>query len=150
MNAYFRQATESDCDLLYEWANDKTVRAGSFCSEPIPYEGHCRWFANVLASKEIIQLIYMVDNDPVGQVRLTVEGDKAELGYSICSRYRMQGQGKRMLGLLPEYIRENYPEIKAITAKVKPENAASHRNLLAVGYVKQYEEYELDVRAFEK
>ena len=38
MRLSLREVTAKDMDLLYEWANDPTVRQNAFHTEPIPYE----------------------------------------------------------------------------------------------------------------
>ena len=52
-----REVTAKDMDLLYEWANDPTVRQNAFHTEPIPYENHKMWFAKNLADREVLMYI---------------------------------------------------------------------------------------------
>lgn len=112
-------------DLLYRWANDPAVRSNSFQTEPIPYEVHRKWFAGIMAREDVIQFILMEDETPVGQIRLNVEGNDAEIGYSIAPEYRGRGYGRRLLQLAEEKVRSEYPAIHRLTGKVKPGNAAS-------------------------
>ena len=45
----FREATSSDVDLIFTWANDPEGRRFSFHHEPIPYEDHVNWFTRKLS-----------------------------------------------------------------------------------------------------
>ena len=85
---YLRDATQSDMDLLYAWANDPAVRKNSFKSNPIPYEDHIKWFKHIMEDDNVLQFIMMDDEKPVGQIRLNVDGDEAEIGYSIAAECR--------------------------------------------------------------
>ena len=72
-------------------------------------------------------------------------GDSAEIGYSVCAEKRGQGYGKIMLQMLCEKVRQEFPEIKKLTAKVKPENRASQKTFEAVGYKEIYHALEFNV-----
>ena len=85
MQQYLRNATIEDRDLLFEWANDAVVRKNSFSTEKISYEEHVNWYNKILDRDDCVQYIYMDGDCPVGQVRITLKDDEAEIGYSICS-----------------------------------------------------------------
>jgi len=138
-------ATLDDMDLLYEWANDDEVRKSSFSTEKILYEDHVKWFHRVLEREDCKQYIYYVDDIAVGQVRITIEGDKAEIGYSICSQYRGHGYAKRMLQVLKAQLKHDAPELKTLVAKVKPENVASQKVFMGLGYEETYRKYEIEI-----
>ena len=67
MRLSLREVTAKDMDLLYEWANDPTVRQNAFHTEPIPYEDHKMWFAKNLADRDV--LMYSVSDNCTGQRR---------------------------------------------------------------------------------
>ncbi len=142
---YLRKAEEKDIDLLYEWANDPVVRANSFCSDPISYEDHKKWFSRVITDPAILQFILMADDVPVGQIRLTVDNESAEIGYSIAGTYRGKGYGRRILQLIAEEVHEKHPEIKKLTAKVKPGNMASRKLFESESYSLKYYGYTLNL-----
>ena len=77
---YLRNADSQDIDLLFQWANERTVRKNAFSPAEITYEEHCRWFAQILAREDARQYIFMCEEEPVGQIRVTVEGSKAVIG----------------------------------------------------------------------
>ena len=92
---YLRETTEDDADLLFEWTNDASVRENSFSTDEISYDEHIRWFHHMLADDTIRQYIYMHEGEPAGQIRITIDGQTAEIGYSICKEKR--GMAKRWL-----------------------------------------------------
>ena len=141
---YLREATPTDMDLLFEWANDPAVRKNSFRSDPIPYEDHVKWFQHVMEDKNILQFILMDDDIPVGQIRLNLDNDEAEIGYSIVAEYRGKGYGHKILQLMIDKVHTEYPQIKKLIAKVKPENKASKKLFESEGYEMKYSCYSLD------
>ena len=93
MKGYLRQANKDDMDLLFEWANEESVRRNSFSMRTISYEEHQRWFTQILAKTDCKQYIYILEGEAIGQVRLQTDGDTAEISYSICSAKRCRGYG---------------------------------------------------------
>lgn len=142
MNGYLREAQENDTDLLYNWANEEAVRRNSFHTEQIPYSEHLNWFHNLLTSSCIKQYIYIDDGEPVGQVRITVDKDEAELSYSITKEKRGMGHARIMLTLLKQKVQEDFPQVKKLTAKVKSSNLASQKVFRGLNYESKYEVFE--------
>lgn len=122
-----RLATNEDMALLFEWANDRSVRNLSFCSEPISWETHVEWFQQMMHSQDVIQFIYECDDKLVGQVRLRIHNGAGLISYSIASEYRGNGKATQMLKLLERIVKKEYPELKELVAEVKEENLASRR-----------------------
>ena len=145
MNEYLRLVMQEDMDLLFEWANDDSVRQNSFSSEKILYEDHKKWFARLLERDDCRQYIYCLDEEPIGQVRVTVEGDKAEIGYSICADKRGMGYGKKILKLVREQVKKDLPKVQILVGRVKPENLASSKVFLDLGYEETYRQYEIKI-----
>lgn len=143
---FLREALQSDIELLYEWANDPIVRQNSFQTEEIPYDTHRKWFERMMENKNIVQYILMDGEEPVGQIRLMIDGDVAEIGYSISSLYRQKGYGRLILQSILEEVKHKYPEIKKLIAKVKPTNIASKKLFESEGYDMKYSCYALDTK----
>ena len=122
---YLRNATEDDRDLLFYWANDPVVRNCSFNQDPIPFESHIKWFDRLMKESSEKQFILMDGDVAVGQVRLNIIDDEAEIGYSIASEVRGCGYGSSIIRLITELVKEQFPQISKLIAKVKPENEAS-------------------------
>lgn len=140
---YLREATMQDMDLIYEWANDPAVRMNSFNSDPILYDTHVKWYNHVMSDESVLQFILMDEDTPVGQIRLNIDGDEAEIGYSIASDYRGKGYGHKVLQLVAEEVKVKHPDIKCLVAKVKPENIASSKLFEHEGYEMKYSCYTL-------
>lgn len=139
---YLRKAKKQDIDLLFHWVNEDSVRKSAFSTAKITYDEHKKWFENILIRDDVKQYIYMCDDEPIGQVRITIDGEMAEIDYSICVEKRCKGYGKIMLQLLYEQVKKDLPEIKTLIAKVKPDNLASRKVFEGVGYVEQYDVFE--------
>lgn len=135
---HLREATYEDMDLLYKWANDPAVRKNSFNSEPISYDNHVSWFNKIMEDNTVLQYILMKEDVPMGQIRLNIEGNDAEIGYSIAEEYRGKGYGHTILQLIAEEIRSNYPNITNLIAKVKTDNTASNMLFKKEGYTMEY------------
>lgn len=88
-----------------------------------------------------------MDNDiPVGQIRLNVVGEEAEISYSIGAEYREKGYGRKAIQLVAGEIQKNYSEINCLIAKVKPENIASNKLFKSEGYDLDYTCYTLNIQ----
>lgn len=146
MREYLRAAEEQDMELLFVWANEPEVRRNSFSTKEILYEEHQKWFTDLLNREDCRQYIYMQDNDAVGQIRITKQGEDAEIGYSIRADKRGMGHGKKILQLACEKVSQDFPEVKKLTAKVKPNNKVSQRAFIKTGFEKKYDVFELAVK----
>ncbi len=144
-HAYLRKATIEDMDLLFRWANETDVRANSFSTSVITYDEHCEWYQNLLADDCRQEYIYICQKEEIGQARISIENENAEIGYSIRSDKRCMGHGRMLLQLLTEKIQIDYPQIKRLTARVKPQNAASQKAFINAGYVEFCRNFELDL-----
>lgn len=142
---YLRKAMRQDVDLLFEWANEESVRKNSFSTEKISYEEHRKWFENLLIREDAGQYILMQEEEPIGQIRIHVNGSEAEIGYSICKEKRGLGYGKELVGLLIEQVKKDFPQVKKLAAQVKPENIASQKVFLDVGFLEKAISYELNI-----
>ncbi len=133
-----RKAVMEDMDLIYEWANDPVVRQNSFHSDPIPYEVHKAWFQRIMSDASVLQFIMMEEDIPVGQIRLNVDDDEAEISYSIGDTFRGKGYGHKILQLIAELVKKEYPEIRNLIAKVKPGNDPSNKLFETENYEMSY------------
>lgn len=65
-----RRARGDDAELVWEWANDPTVRARSFRPDPIPLDEHLEWYRGRLASPDTRLWIIERHGAPVAQIWL--------------------------------------------------------------------------------
>lgn len=144
-NLYFRRATSNDVKMIYEWANDDETRKNSFNQSKIEYDTHVKWFTNLLNSSNRILYIFQDDNEPIGQVRLDIYDNKAEISYTISPSHRGKKYGEKMIKLLPDKVREDFPQITELFAEVKPENTPSNRIFSKEGYTEKCIVYTLNL-----
>jgi UDP-2,4-diacetamido-2,4,6-trideoxy-beta-L-altropyranose hydrolase len=123
-----RKVMEEDCQLLWEWANEPSVRAVSFSSEPISWSQHLEWFDRKLQDLNCYFFIALNrDNIPIGQVRFDREaGDRAVISIALAPEKRGFGYGSIVLNMAVEEIFSKTP-IQTIFAFIKPSNSPSIR-----------------------
>lgn len=132
---YLRRCNLEDCDILYEWSNDKIVRRNAFNTAHIPYSDHVNWFTKSLESSKRIIFIGMIDAIPVGMIRIDIENSEAVISYLIDKKHRGRGIGTHMLKLLQKTI-EEYIGIDRLIGLVKKDNIASCKIFEKLGYDK--------------
>ncbi len=142
---YLRKAQLDDCDLLFKWANDELVRSNAFNGEKIEYSQHMDWFGRVIQSDDIGQYILQRDKEPIGQIRINIEGNRAEIDYSISASERNCGYGKEIIRLIKERVTTDFPEVTVLVAKVKPSNPASYCCFAKNGFIEVYKQLEYDL-----
>ena len=150
MGGYLRVVTEEDMELLFEWANEQDVRKNSFSAKDISFEEHKKWFQKLLGDKNCRQYIYEYENEAIGQVRIRINGDTAEISYSICVGKRGFGHGKIMLQLLCEEVKNTLPTVRKLVGRVKPDNIASQTTFIEDGFEEVYSSYELMIDEYKK
>ena len=77
--------------------------------------------------KTVYSIFTWMVSTRVGQARITLNGDSAEIGYSICEEMRSRGYGQKLLALISEKVLKEFPDISTIFGEVKPENYASQK-----------------------
>lgn len=127
MNLYLRKATFEDCDLLFNWANDKLVRQNSFNKQKILYKEHRMWFNNMMNSDICSIFILCCKNRPLGQVRIEIENKFAIISYSIDKNYRRKHLSIEMLSLLEKKLSNSNSNIVKLIGYVKIENISSQK-----------------------
>ena len=140
----FRKAVLDDAELLFSWANDIDVRRNAFQQHEILWDEHMEWFQRKLKDEDChIYIAYKnmtsvssvpgVSEKPIGQIRLDIEDDEAEIDYSVCAEMRGFGYGTQMVAGIQSIADER---IRKFTAKVKTGNPASARVFEKCGFVK--------------
>ncbi len=145
---YLREATIEDRDLLYEWANDPETRRSAFATDPIGYEDHCKWFARIMEDEREKQYIMMDGDVAVGQGRLTIEDNMAEIDYSVDPDKRGLGYGRALIAVMKRVVYEELPQIKKLVARVKPGNVTSICCVEDNGFSDVYRQYEYNMSTY--
>jgi pseudaminic acid synthase len=132
-----RRVHADDLDLLFRWVNDEDVRLGSLDSAPVTYETHVAWFEDRCRRHDCVMFIALNGQEPVGQVRFDLAGEGATIDISIDRAHRGHGYASDVLGLACDALRFAAPHVHAVTAHVKPNNAASRGAFARAGFVEQ-------------
>ena len=139
MKKYLKKVVESDCTILFQWANEKMVRKNSFNSDVITFEEHMDWLKKRLLSKNCYLHIFYLDKNPIGQVRIDVENEIGTISYSLDKDYRGQKLAIEMLRLLENEIYKSNMKIKVLIGYVKSENIASQKIFQRLQYESKIE-----------
>lgn len=128
-----RAATQEDARLLWEWANDRSVRLNSFRQEAIPWDSHLQWYNNRLDSTDTRFWILEVEGIPVGHIRYDArrEDESAEISFSVAEEHRGKGYGVELIERTCELActELGVSKIRAVTFTSNP--ASSHTFLRA-------------------
>ena len=123
-----RPVDAQDCNLLWQWASDSSVRSSSFSPETISWQQHQAWFQSKINNPRSFILIAEDERRrPVGQCRADLNaGRDAEIDISISREYRGVGYGPRLIRMC---VREVFKRTEAerLHAFIRPENRASVR-----------------------
>ena len=129
-----RPATMGDAKLLFEWANDPSVRQFAFNSNPIQWDEHITWFQKKIIDINCHQYICFDQNeDPIGQIRFDIKDVDAEIDISVSPNYRGMGYGIQILNKGINLVRQIHPNL-TINAFVKINNKSSTRMFLKAGF----------------
>jgi UDP-2,4-diacetamido-2,4,6-trideoxy-beta-L-altropyranose hydrolase len=133
-----RPARESDCELIWYWANDQDVRNSAFRSDKIAFEDHIKWFCSKINDPKSFQFIgYDGRNRAIGQIRFDELSDREyDVDLSIDKSFRGKGHGSQ---LIRQAIREllNVTAVDAIHSYVKLGNNASKGVFMCAGFICQ-------------
>lgn len=130
-----RRAQSDDARLVWEWANDPTTRAVSFQTRLIPWSDHEPWFAARLRDERCRFFIAVDDGRPVGQIRMTTEGDRAEVHISVAPLERGRGHGLAMLRLACSEAER--AGLRGLVAHVRPDNVSSTALFERAGFIRR-------------
>ena len=129
--AFLRKATQDDCELFFNWANEAETRLNAVNTGLILWNDHIAWFSKRIHSSETKLYVLINGNIPVGQVRIEKEQEHYVITYSIDKQFRRQGFGKEAIGLLLKL----QPD-KSFKAVVNIENDPSVKIFEKYGFVK--------------
>lgn len=129
-----RKVQESDCKLLWEWANDPVVRENSFSREKISWEDHCRWFKYKLSQDGSIIYIAEYQNMKIAYFRAEKVDDNVVISICIAPEFRGLGLATYLITLgTNELFKSNFS--RKVVAFIKENNYASISAFLNAGYL---------------
>lgn len=136
-NLHLRLANLNDAEIIFNWANESTVREQSFNSQLISWNDHISWYNNKLESEES-DIYILHDSDierPLGQIRLDYSSEEQAwyIGYSIDKLYRGLGLGIEILKLIKKEV-----PLRTLHAQIKKGNTASIKTFEKADYKKSF------------
>jgi UDP-2,4-diacetamido-2,4,6-trideoxy-beta-L-altropyranose hydrolase len=135
-----RRATAADCKVLWELANDPTVRASAFSQAEIPWEDHVAWFESKLQMSTCHILIGEAQGALAGQVRVDEWPDgQGEIDVSVARAFRGAGVGSRLIDMAARDIFA-WTGMSRIHAYILPQNIGSQRAFENAGFHRAGEE----------
>lgn len=131
MNAYLREVTMEDAEMILKWRNDVVTRENSFFKDEIALETHKNWLSGKLTDENCALYILEDGGECVGHLRIDKIGEVGELSYMIAPDRRGRGYGRKMIELAESVVGR---DIKVLTGLVKEENVPSGKCFLANHY----------------
>ncbi len=100
MALQLRKINFKDKDILFRWANLKSVRKNSLNKKKINYEDHVRWINKYLksSSKNIAKLI-CIQKEPIGLIRIDKKNKDLLISYLIKPKFRKKGYATKAIRL---------------------------------------------------
>ncbi|WP_079710774.1 GNAT family N-acetyltransferase [Paraliobacillus ryukyuensis] len=141
-NLKLRLANEKDCNIIFSWTNDVTVRKNAFNSEFITFKQHQKWFRLKLDSDKSKIYIGYINEIPIGQIRIDIINEIGIIDYSIDSNYRGKGYGTLFLKKIESILIDELVHLKSLVGKVKYDNIASQKAFTKAAYCEEkYDNY---------
>ena len=123
---YTKEVLNSDCELLFNWANNPLVRKYSKNTNPILWENHVSWLDSKLSSQDCIYLLLIDEGIAVGSIRFDKSSDNSLLiSYLIEPRLHGRGYGTKILDLGITAATKRFGASVVLHAWVSNENMAS-------------------------
>src|ERR1700690_1160291 len=135
-----RRATTADCKVVWELANDATVRESAFSPASISWEDHLAWFESRMQTATCHILIGEAQGAVIGQIRIEERPDgQGEIDVSVAREFRGLGAGSRLIDLA---VREVFAStgMSRVHGYIRRENTASQRAFQNAGFQKAGEE----------
>jgi RimJ/RimL family protein N-acetyltransferase len=133
-----RKVEPVDCECLFNWVNDTTVRANAFNTQTIAFESHKAWFGRKLTDPNCNIFILTVADENAGMIRFDTENQVATISYLIAENYRGMGLGGLIVKKgIDVFIKEN--KANSLTALVKHLNEASLKVFRRLGFTESVE-----------
>lgn len=140
---FLRPVCSEDLLDYYELANDPSVRGNSLNTSDIKLEDHQRWFQRHLDNPDSLFLtIVHLDGAFIGQVRFERKAPPQPtwtISFSLRSRFRGMGIGKRALAQGIAYLQAQLSARATVLGIVKRGNPASQKVFEKLGFLCQNE-----------
>jgi RimJ/RimL family protein N-acetyltransferase len=126
---------KSDCDLIFSWINEETVRVNSFHPEKISIDDHKKWFSSVITDKKHVYYIALDMYDrPIGQARFKIEGVDAVISILLDKDHRGMDLGSELIRSATKKFFDD-TRIEKVHAHIKTTNESSLKAFIRAGYI---------------
>ena len=129
-----RTAIITDTKLLFDWANESSVRNNAINTNQIDWDDHVVWFEKKLENKNSFIFIAEINDTPIGQIRFDLENNKFIIDYSVAKEERGKGYGFQIVKKGIDYIRMHVSYLPKFISLVRPENTASRKIFEKLGF----------------
>lgn len=134
----FRYAHKGDARLYFQWVNDPHVRRNSFTSDEILWEDHLKWFNTKMEDNSCFMYVFLLNDTPVGQVRIEWREREHVVGVSVDSAFRGKGIASPMVEMAcKDYFDKT--DASDIVAYIKKDNEPSIRLFRKAGFLDESE-----------
>ena len=132
-----RKAELRDSKVIFDWRNDELTQKMSYTLGIVQWEGHSAWFASSLKNKNRLLLLCYnkKDSKKIAIVRFDVDSTRAMVSINLSPEMRGKGFSKKCLSESIKNFKNEFPQVGALDAKIKPENIASQRLFKSIGFV---------------
>jgi len=130
-----RKATLADAQLYFHWINNPEYKNLSGRDIFISWDSHLSTFSSNLQSDSHLMLLFLFDEQVVGQISFALANSSWSVGYHIDSAYRRRGFGRKLVILGLAYLLNSCQgHLPSFTAKVKHNNHSSLKILESLGF----------------
>jgi len=132
---YLRPATKRDVVTLFELRNDPDAYKNFLNPNPVSWDEHLGWFANVLRNENnIVYMIYNKKKQEVGMLRFDINKGVAKISINIGKKFRGKHYGTEALRVASRIFLRKYKTVNKILAQIKKDNILSIVAFVQVGY----------------
>lgn len=143
MMLHLRPAVEADAERVFPWRNDPAVRGASLDPREIAWEDHRAWFRTTLERADRRLLVAESEGVAVGVLRFDLDGMQAEISIYLDPAKIGRGLGTAVLLAGVEWAKRNLSGVRALTARVRPDNPVSLKVFEKAGFAESWRVYDL-------
>ena len=131
-----RPATESDCELLWQWRNDPEVRSVALDRQPIAWSDHASWFEKSQSDSSCqILIAENTAGQPIGQIVFRSDARHDQVGLNVILGQANRGRGTGLL-LIKTALNHIFSTtaVTDVVAQMRSGNTASEKSFRAAGF----------------
>ena len=145
-----RRASISDGNKVWPWRNNKATRKYSLDKSELIFDEHIKWWKKSILDSKRLLLLGILNNTEFGLVRFDFLGTTEAVTSIYLNPLKVgRGLGRRLLIKGISWLKDNYPELKTVSAKIVSENTASIKLFQSVGFYETNRSFRLEL-SFEK